>query len=80
MNGKSITLPDELQAELEKTALAQHRAPADIVSGAVRKYLEEQSWVKYVEANEQPARRRGASRKRMLIGSSASTGARAADC
>jgi predicted transcriptional regulator len=57
-NGKAL-LSDELLHKVEETARAQNRQPEDVVSEAVSKYLEEQSWVEYVERNEVRARRKG---------------------
>jgi hypothetical protein len=46
---------------VEETARAQNREPAEIVSDAVRKYLDEQNWVRFVENNECRARANGIS-------------------
>jgi len=52
-------IDDDLLHQVEVTARAQNREPSDVVTEAVRKYLDEQSWVRFVEANEVRARRRG---------------------
>jgi hypothetical protein len=57
-NGKAL-LTDELLQKVEETARAQNREPEEVVTEAVGKYLEEQSWVKYVERNEARARANG---------------------
>lgn len=54
LNGKSM-LSDELFHQVEETARAQNREPEELVADAVRKYLDEQSWLKYVERNEKRA-------------------------
>jgi predicted transcriptional regulator len=52
-------LSSDLVHQVEETARAQNREPAEIVSDAVRKYLDEQSWVRFVENNERRARANG---------------------
>jgi len=52
-------LSDELLHQVEETARAQNRRPAEVVTEAVAKYLEEQSWRQYVERNELRARAKG---------------------
>ena len=55
----SRLLSDDLLHEVEKTARANNRRPAEVVADAVRKYLKEQSWVEFVERNEREAREKG---------------------
>ena len=57
-NGKQL-LSDELLHQVEETARAQHREPAEVMREAVREYLDKLSWVQYVEANERRARKKG---------------------
>jgi metal-responsive CopG/Arc/MetJ family transcriptional regulator len=57
-NGKEL-LSDELLHQVEEAARAQHREPSELVADAVRKYLDEQSWVQFVERNERRARKAG---------------------
>jgi predicted transcriptional regulator len=57
-DGKAL-LPDELLQKVEETARLQNRQPEELVAEAVRKYLEEQSWVQFVERNEARARANG---------------------
>jgi metal-responsive CopG/Arc/MetJ family transcriptional regulator len=57
-DGKEL-LSDELLQQVEEAARAQNREPTELVSEAVRKYLEEQSWVQFVERNESRARKLG---------------------
>lgn len=54
-------ISDDLLQLVEETARAQNREPSDVVGEAVRKYLDEQSWVKFVEENEARARAKGLS-------------------
>jgi hypothetical protein len=44
---------------VKQTARAQNREPAEVVEDAVRKYLEEQSWIRFVQQNERRARANG---------------------
>jgi predicted transcriptional regulator len=55
-DGKAL-LSDELLHQVEETARAQHRQPEEVVSEAVEKYLEEQSWVKLVTDGKENAKR-----------------------
>jgi metal-responsive CopG/Arc/MetJ family transcriptional regulator len=52
-------LPDDLLHQVEETARAQHRKPAEVVQEAVREYLDKLSWVQYVERNERRAHAKG---------------------
>ena len=54
-------LSDDLLKRVQETARAQKRDPEEVVSEAVRKYLDEQSWIKFVEKNEARARAMGIS-------------------
>jgi metal-responsive CopG/Arc/MetJ family transcriptional regulator len=57
-NGKEL-LSDELFHQVEEAARAQNREPSELVSDAVRKYLDDQTWVQFVERNERRARKAG---------------------
>jgi predicted transcriptional regulator len=59
MTDTNALLSDELLQKVEETARAQHRKPAEVVTEAVSKYLDEQSWVKFVENNERRAKAMG---------------------
>jgi predicted transcriptional regulator len=59
MTDTKALLSDELLHQVEDLARAQNRQPAEVVADAVAKYLEEQSWGKYVESNELRARAKG---------------------
>ncbi len=52
-------LSDELLHQVEETARTQNRQPAEVVSEPVIKYLENLSWVQFVENNERRARALG---------------------
>jgi len=54
-----LWISDDLPHQVENTARAQNREPSDVVREAVRKYLDEQSWVRFVEENEVRARAKG---------------------
>jgi predicted transcriptional regulator len=54
-------IDDELLHKLEDTARAQSRIPSDVISEAVGKYLDEQSWIQFVENNGARARAHGIS-------------------
>jgi predicted transcriptional regulator len=49
-------LSDDLLRQIEETARAQNRKPADLLEKAVKQYLDKQSWIDFVERNEQRAR------------------------
>jgi predicted transcriptional regulator len=52
-------LPDELLRQVEETARAQNRQPAEVLEDAVREYLDRQTWAQFVECNERRARTKG---------------------
>jgi predicted transcriptional regulator len=52
-------LSDELLHQIEETALAQNRKPSEVLTEAVRDYLEAQSWMQFVERNERRAKAMG---------------------
>lgn len=58
-NGKSITLPDELFAALEKAAQGQSRTVEDVLTEAAQKYLDELSWQAFVGKAEKRNRAAG---------------------
>jgi metal-responsive CopG/Arc/MetJ family transcriptional regulator len=57
-NGKEL-ISEELLHQVEEAARAQNRDPSELVADAVRKYLDDQSWVQFVERNEARARKAG---------------------
>jgi len=50
---------DDLLDQVQETARQQNRQPAELVSEALRKYLDEQSWIKFVNQNEADALGKG---------------------
>jgi hypothetical protein len=46
---------------LVEEAARSNREPSDLVCDAVRRYLDDQSWVQFVERNEARARKAGIS-------------------
>jgi metal-responsive CopG/Arc/MetJ family transcriptional regulator len=52
-------LPEELQRELEKAALAQGRLVREVLSEAVSAYLNERSWQSLIEAGRTRANKLG---------------------
>jgi hypothetical protein len=56
-------LSEKLIHQIEETARAQSRKPAEVLEEAVRKYLDEQSWQSFVGNAEE--RNRATGRKRM---------------
>lgn len=59
MTEGNALLSDELLHQVEEAARAQNRKPAEVVSEAVQKYLDGQSWVQFVERNERRAKAMG---------------------
>jgi metal-responsive CopG/Arc/MetJ family transcriptional regulator len=59
MTDAKTSLSEELLQQVEETAIAQNRKPAELLEEAVREYLQKQSWVQFVERNEQRARAKG---------------------
>lgn len=52
-------LSEELIHQIEETAHAQNRKPAEVLEEAVRKYLDEQSWQSFVGNAEERNRAKG---------------------
>jgi len=57
-NGNELIPPDLLH-EVEEAARTQNREPAELVTEAVRKYLQDLSWVQFVARNEAKATEAG---------------------
>jgi metal-responsive CopG/Arc/MetJ family transcriptional regulator len=55
----NISLPEPLLAEIQSAAEAQHRTADELAADAVRQYLKEQSWVRFVGRNERRAKEMG---------------------
>ncbi len=56
MTDNNPLLTAELLHKVQETAHAQNRQPAEVVADAVRKYLEDLSWMQFVERNKKRAR------------------------
>jgi predicted transcriptional regulator len=52
-------LSEDLLRQIEETARAQNRKPAEVLEEAVQQYLDKESWVKFVERNEARAKAMG---------------------
>ena len=59
MTDAKVLLSEELIHEMEETAHAQNRKPAEVLEEAVRKYLDEQSWQAFVGNAEERNRAKG---------------------
>lgn len=59
MTDSNSLLSEKLLSQVKQTARDQNREPAEVVEDAVRKYLEEQSWIGFVQRNERRARANG---------------------
>ncbi len=52
-------ISDDLLHQVEETAREQNRQPEEVVSEAVRKYLDDQKWERLVTAGERRAKEKG---------------------
>jgi predicted transcriptional regulator len=52
-------ISDDLLRQIEDTARAQNRKPAEVIEDAVKRYLDKQSWVEFVARNERRTREMG---------------------
>ena len=59
MAANNISLPEPLLAEIQSAAEAQHRTADELAADAIRQYLEQQSWMQFVERNERRAKAMG---------------------
>ena len=55
----SLSLPDGLQAEIEKIARAQDRTVNEVLAEAVDRYIKEKQWQSLKSYGRQKARERG---------------------
>ena len=55
----NISLPEQLLAEIQSAAEAQHRTADELAADAIRQYLEKQSWLQFVQQNERRAKELG---------------------
>jgi len=57
--GNNVSLSEPLLAEMEAAARAEHRSVDEVVGDAVKKYLENRSWVKMLEYGQSRAKALG---------------------
>jgi metal-responsive CopG/Arc/MetJ family transcriptional regulator len=55
----NVTVPEDLLAEVQRTAHAENKTTDEVVKVALERYLEERSWRQFVERNESRARAKG---------------------
>ena len=56
---ENLSLPDGLQAEIEKVARAQERTVNEVLAEAVDRYIREKQWQSLKSYGRQKARERG---------------------
>ena len=56
---ENLSLPDGLQAEIEKVARAQERTVNEVLAEAVDRYIREEQWQSLKSYGRQKARERG---------------------
>ncbi len=56
---ENLSLPDGLQAEIEKVARAQERTVNEVLADAVDRYIREEQWQSLKSYGRQKARERG---------------------
>jgi predicted transcriptional regulator len=56
---ENLSLPDALQAEIEKVARAQERTVNEVLAEAVDRYIKEKQWQSLKSYGRQKARERG---------------------
>ena len=56
---ENLSLPDALQSEIEKVALAQERTVNEVLAEAVDRYIKEKQWQSLKSYGRQKARERG---------------------
>ena len=55
----NISLPEPLLAEIRSTAQAEHRSVDEVLTDAVRLYVEERSWTKLLDYGAEQAKTLG---------------------
>jgi metal-responsive CopG/Arc/MetJ family transcriptional regulator len=55
----NISLPEPLLAEIQSAAQAEHRSVDEVLTDAVRRYVEERSWTKTLDYGAERARALG---------------------
>ena len=63
---ENLSLPDGLQAEIEKVARAQERTVNEVLAEAVDRYIREEQWQSLKSYGRQKARERGIKEGDML--------------
>ena len=55
----NISLPEPLLAEIRSAAQAEHRSVDEVLSDAVKRYVEERSWMKLLDYGAERAKTLG---------------------
>ena len=55
----NISLPEPLLAEIRSAALAEHRSVDEVLTDAVKRYVEERSWTKLLDYGAERAKALG---------------------
>jgi len=55
----NISLPEPLLAEIQSAAQAEHRSVDDVLTDAVKRYVEERSWAKLLSYGAERAKALG---------------------
>ena len=55
----NISLPEPLLAEIRSAAQAEHRSVDEVLTDAVRRYIEERSWTKLLDYGAEQAKTLG---------------------
>ena len=55
----NISLPEPLLAEIRSAAQAEHRSVDEVLTDAVRRYVEERSWTKLLDYGAEQAKTLG---------------------
>jgi metal-responsive CopG/Arc/MetJ family transcriptional regulator len=55
----NITLPEPLLAEVQSAAQAEHRSVDEVLTDAVKRYLDERSWTSMLEEGQRHAKALG---------------------
>ena len=55
----NISLPEPLLAEIQSAAQAEHRSVDEVLTDAVKRYVEERSWMKLLDYGAERAKARG---------------------
>ncbi len=55
----NISIPESLLAEIQNAAKAEHRSVDEVLTDAVKRYVEERSWTKLLDYGAERARALG---------------------